>query len=123
MRRVKSFAFLFPFSFSSTIFVFYPIHQDQSQIVIPWQIELGFSCASNWGQQWLTLFLTGEVQTGNRLGAYSFYYESPAFDSLEREQVFSADFEPPAITQVDFLISLQPGDQYVSECVCVFSRV
>lgn len=34
-----------------------------------------------------------------------------AFGSLEREQVFSADFEPPAITQVDFLISHQPGDQ------------
>ena len=51
------------------------------------------------------------VQAGSRLGAHSFYYESPAFGSLEREQVFSADFEPPAITQVDFLISLQPGDQ------------
>lgn len=35
----------------------------------------------------------------------------PPFGSLEREQVFSVDFEPPAITQVDFLISLQPGDQ------------
>ena len=112
VRRVRSFAFLLPFCFSSTIFVFSPSYSSRpksnsdSLADRTWFflcLKLGTAVAHS--------FVAGEVQIGNRFGAYSFNHESPAFGSLEREQVFSADFEPLAITQVDFLISLQPGDQ------------